>query len=47
MLGAMIGRQLPFIALILPFYVIALYGGRARPCARCGRCCWSRAGALQ
>jgi lactate permease len=27
-LGAMIGRQLPFIALILPFYVIALYGGR-------------------
>jgi lactate permease len=27
-LGAMIGRQLPFIAIILPFYVIALYGGR-------------------
>ncbi len=26
-LGAMIGRQLPIIALILPFYVIALYGG--------------------
>ena len=26
-LGAMIGRQLPFIALILPFYVMALYGG--------------------
>ena len=26
-LGAMIGRQLPFIAIILPFYVIALYGG--------------------
>ena len=26
-LGAMIGRQLPFIALILPFYVIGLYGG--------------------
>ena len=26
-LGAMIGRQLPFIALLLPFYVIALYGG--------------------
>ena len=25
--GAMVGRQLPFIALILPFYVIALYGG--------------------
>ena len=28
-LGAMIGRQLPFIALILPFYVIGLYGGLA------------------
>jgi lactate permease len=27
-LGAMIGRQLPFIAIILPFYVIALYGGQ-------------------
>ncbi len=26
-LGAMIGRQLPFIALILPFYVMMLYGG--------------------
>ena len=26
-LGAMIGRQLPFIALMLPFYVMALYGG--------------------
>ncbi len=26
-LAQMIGRQLPFIALILPFYVIALYGG--------------------
>jgi lactate permease len=26
-LGAMIGRQLPVIALILPFYVTALYGG--------------------
>ena len=26
-LGAMIGRQLPFIAFILPFYVIAIYGG--------------------
>ena len=23
----MIGRQLPFIALLLPFYVMALYGG--------------------
>jgi lactate permease len=27
-LGAMIGRQLPFLALLLPFYVIAVYGGR-------------------
>jgi lactate permease len=27
-LGAMIGRQLPFLALLLPFYVMALYGGR-------------------
>jgi lactate permease len=26
-LGAMIGRQLPIMALILPFYVMALYGG--------------------
>ena len=26
-LGAMVGRQLPLMALILPFYVIALYGG--------------------
>ncbi len=26
-LGAMIGRQLPFMAMILPFYVMALYGG--------------------
>ncbi|HTT01720.1 MAG TPA: L-lactate permease [Steroidobacteraceae bacterium] len=26
-LGAMIGRQLPFIAFLLPFYVCALYGG--------------------
>jgi lactate permease len=26
-LGAMIGRQLPFIALLLPFYVMAIYGG--------------------
>ena len=26
-LAAMIGRQLPIMALILPFYVIALYGG--------------------
>ncbi len=31
-LGAMIGRQLPFMALLLPFYVMALYGG----CAACG-----------
>jgi lactate permease len=27
-LAAMIGRQLPVIALVLPFYVTALYGGR-------------------
>src|SRR6185369_2447773 len=27
-LGAMVGRQLPFIALLLPFYAVALYGGR-------------------
>jgi lactate permease len=27
-LGAMIGRQLPFLAFLLPFYAIALYGGR-------------------
>src|ERR1700689_5221122 len=26
-LGAMIGRQLPFIALLLPFYVMGMYGG--------------------
>ena len=26
-LGAMIGRQLPIMALILPFYVMAIYGG--------------------
>ncbi|MBL8555772.1 MAG: L-lactate permease [Phenylobacterium sp.] len=26
-LGAMVGRQLPIIALLLPFYVIAIYGG--------------------
>ncbi|WP_404478438.1 L-lactate permease [Novosphingobium sp. BL-52-GroH] len=26
-LGAMIGRQLPFFALLLPFYAIAIYGG--------------------
>ena len=26
-LGAMIGRQLPVMALILPFYVMAIYGG--------------------
>src|ERR1700722_12310804 len=25
--AAMVGRQLPFIAMLLPFYVIALYGG--------------------
>ena len=26
-LGAMVGRQLPFFAFLLPFYVIAMYGG--------------------
>ena len=26
-LGAMIGRQLPFFALLLPFYVVGIYGG--------------------
>ena len=26
-LGAMVGRQLPVIALMLPFYVMAVYGG--------------------
>ena len=26
-LAAMVGRQLPFLALLLPFYVIAVYGG--------------------
>jgi len=26
-LGAMIGRQLPFLALVLPFYVMFIYGG--------------------
>ena len=43
-LGAMIGRQLPFIALILPFYVMALYGGW-RSVRALGRCCWSPAAA--
>ena len=27
-LGQMIGRQLPFMAILLPFYVMAIYGGR-------------------
>ena len=27
-LGAMVGRQLPFFALLLPFYVMGVYGGR-------------------
>jgi len=27
-LGAMVGRQLPFFALLLPFYVMFVYGGR-------------------
>jgi lactate permease len=28
LLGAMVGRQLPFLALLLPFYVMAAFGGR-------------------
>ena len=39
-LGAMIGRQLPFIALILPFYVMGMYGGAKSIRARSGRCSW-------
>src|SRR5271156_1105998 len=35
-LGSMIGRQLPFFALLLPFYVMALYGG-----ARSLRALWA------
>jgi lactate permease len=27
LLGAMVGRQLPFFALCLPFYVMGIYGG--------------------
>ncbi len=27
-LGAMVGRQLPFLAFVLPFYVMAVFGGR-------------------
>jgi lactate permease len=27
-LGAMVGRQLPFFALLLPFYVMGIFGGR-------------------
>ena len=34
-LGAMVGRQLPFIALLLPFYVMGIYGG-----ARSMRALW-------
>lgn len=34
-LGAMIGRQLPFMALLLPFYVMFIYGG-----ARSVRAIW-------
>ncbi|RQP33128.1 L-lactate permease [Burkholderia ubonensis] len=32
-LGAMVGRQLPFVALLLPFYVVGVYSG-ARSIAR-------------
>ncbi len=28
LLGAMVGRQLPFLAVLLPFYVMAAFGGR-------------------
>ena len=38
-LAAMVGRQLPFFAVLLPFYVIAVYGG-IRPRSPCGRSCW-------
>src|SRR5476649_571263 len=44
-LGAMIGRQLPFMAMLLPFYVIALYGGTRSVKAeerRVGKECRSR-----
>jgi lactate permease len=34
-LGAMVGRQLPFFALILPFYVMGVYGG-----LKCVRAVW-------
>ena len=27
-LGAMVGRQLPFFAFLMPFYVVGMYGGR-------------------
>jgi lactate permease len=27
-LGSMVGRQLPFMAMLLPFYVMGIYGGR-------------------
>ena len=45
-LGSMIGRQLPVIALILPYYVTRSMAAGV-PCVRSGRCCWSRVGALQ
>src|SRR6202034_1666337 len=32
-LGAMIGRQLPFMAVLLPFYVMFIYGGARSPAA--------------
>ena len=43
-LGAMIGRQLPVVALVVPFYVIAILAAGSR-WRRCGRCCSSRAAA--
>jgi lactate permease len=39
-LGAMIGRQLPFIAILLPFYVDRPLCRLALDQAPCGRCCW-------
>jgi lactate permease len=38
-LAKMVGRQLPFIALMLPFYVIGALR-RLALAARSGRCCW-------
>ena len=45
-LGAMVGRQLPFIAVILPFYVMTVYGG-FRSVRAIWPCCWWRAAVLR